>query len=179
LPFKSEKKAFVRALHHEDENSYVFARNGYSLLSASPSYDMWSVGVIFFELCTREPLFLCDEEDNIDDDALVSLAQWSNEVKSKKLSKVFDPHARHLLSQLLQKDPSRRPSARRVLAHPFLTGKITQRLHGETAEYDAFISYRVASDFDHAARLYHLLTARGLKVSFIFLLLYYTDFIIL
>lgn len=58
----------------------------------------------------------------------------------------------------------RRPSARRVLAHPFLTGKKTQRLHGETAEYDAFISYRVASDFDHAARLYHLLTARGLKI---------------
>ena len=35
---------------------------------------------------------------------------------------------------------------------------------GEKAEYDVFISYRVASDSDHAERLYHSLTARGLRV---------------
>ena len=103
----------------------------YSLLPASPSYDMWSVGVIFFELCTGEPLFLADEGDNIDEDALVSLNLWSNEFKRKKLAKVSDPYARHLLSQLLQKDPTRRPLTKRVLAHPFLTGKKAQRLVGE------------------------------------------------
>ena len=140
------------------------ATGTYSLLPASPSYDMWSVGVIFFELCAGEPLFLSDEEDNIDADALVSLEQWSNDLKRKKLSKINDPYARHLLSQLLQKDPKRRPLTRRVLAHPFLTGKKAQRLVGEKAEYDVFISYRVASDMNHAERLYNLLTARGLKV---------------
>jgi hypothetical protein len=52
-------------------------------------------------------------------------------------------------------------------------GKKNIRMHGETAEYDAFISYRVASDFDHAARLYHLLTARGLKVCiYIYICIY-------
>ena len=174
------KKAFVRSLHrpftlHRQQTVYDIqgvelqkdssdVSPQYALLPASPSYDMWSVGVIFFELCTGEPLFLADEGDNIDDDALVSLNLWSNELKRKKLAKVTDPYARHLLSQLLQKDPGRRPLTRRVLAHPFLTGKKAQRLVGEKAEYDVFISYRVFSDFDHAERLYKLLTAKGLRV---------------
>jgi serine/threonine protein kinase len=177
------RKAFVRALHRpftlqrtqrmygiqtSQEGAQMLDTTDmttqYSLLPASPSYDMWSVGVIFFELCTGEPLFLADEGDNIDEDALVSLNLWSNEFKRKKLAKVSDPYARHLLSQLLQKDPTRRPMTKRVLAHPFLTGKKAQRLVGEKAEYDVFISYRVFADVDHAERLYHLLTAKGLKV---------------
>ena len=136
----------------------------YPLLPASPSYDMWSVGVMFFELCAGEPLFLADEGENIDEEALVTLHLWTAEFKRKKLSKVSDPHARHLLSQLLQKDPTRRPLTKRVLAHPFLTGKKAQRLVGEKAEYDVFLSYRVFSDAEHAERLYRSLTERGLKV---------------
>ena len=116
------------------------------LLPASPSYDLWSLGVLFFELCTGEPLFLADEEGNIDEDDLMLLRSWSNELKMKKLAKVKDPVARHLLSQLLTKDPTKRPSAKRVLTHPFITGKkaFFQRLTGESAEYDVFLSYRVA-----------------------------------
>ena len=116
------------------------------LLPASPSYDLWSLGVLFFELCAGEPLFLSDEEDNIDEDDLMLLRSWSNELKKKKLAKVKDPVARHLLSQLLTKDPTKRPSAKRVLTHPFITGKkaFFQRLTGESAEYDVFLSYRVA-----------------------------------
>ena len=116
------------------------------LLPASPSYDLWSLGVLFFELCTGEPLFLADEEGNIDEDDLMLLRSWSNELKKKKLVKVKDPVARHLLSQLLTKDPTKRPSAKRVLTHPFITGKkaFFQRLTGESAEFDVFLSYRVA-----------------------------------
>ena len=136
----------------------------YPLLLASPSYDMWSAGVIFFELCAGEPLFLSDEADNIDTESLILLESWNNDLKRKKLLKVSDPYARHLLSQLLQKNPSRRPLTKRVLAHPFLTGKKAQRLVGEKAEYDVFISYRVLSDSHHAERLYNLLTKKGLKV---------------
>lgn len=183
------KKAFVKALNRpfaqqryhpllddSHENSMVISNRDtiefegvessyqYPLLPASPSYDMWSVGVMFFELCAGEPLFLADEGENIDEDALVTLHLWTAEFKRKKLSKVSDPHARHLLSQLLQKDPTRRPLTKRVLAHPFLTGKKAQRLVGEKAEYDVFLSYRVFSDAEHAERLYRSLTDRGLKV---------------
>ena len=37
-------------------------------------------------------------------------------------------------------------------------------LVGEEAEFDVFLSYRVASDSGHVARLHDLLTASGLKV---------------
>ena len=131
---------------------------------ASPCYDMWSIGVVFFELCTGERLFISDDQGNIDQDDITSLINWSNEFKQKKLLKVKDPYARHLISQLLQKDPTKRPLSKRILAHPFLTGKKAQRLIGEKADYDVFICYRVASDSEHAERLYNLLTNKGLKV---------------
>ena len=36
-------------------------------LRAAPSYDLWSLGAIFFELCTGEALFLSDAEGAIDE----------------------------------------------------------------------------------------------------------------
>ena len=50
-------------------------------LPAAPSYDLWSLGAIFFELCTGEPLFLSDAEGAIDEDDLLSLHSWSAALK--------------------------------------------------------------------------------------------------
>ena len=38
------------------------------------------------------------------------------------------------------------------------------RMIGEAADFDVFISYRVESDSDHAAFIYKMLTAAGVKV---------------
>ena len=58
----------------------------------------------------------------------------------------------------------RRPSASRVLAHPFLSGKKAARMVGEEAAFDVFLSYRVKSDADHASQLYRLLSGVGVRV---------------
>ena len=38
---------------------------GYELLMADPSYDMWSMGVVFYRIITRRHLFETDDQDNL------------------------------------------------------------------------------------------------------------------
>ena len=143
----------------------------YDLLTAHPSFDVWSLGCILYQMCTADvkPLFQGGQDDNLVGvrkgvDNLFSLAEWSPELKAEKLADVPDKLARNLLSQLLHKEPLQRPSLARVLAHSFLSGKKVARLVGENPEYDVFLSYRVASDSQHVEKLYNLLTAQGFKV---------------
>ena len=143
----------------------------YELLTAHPSFDVWSLGCILYQMCNEDvkPLFQGGREDNLvadltDDDNLFALAEWSPELKDKKLARVTDTMARNLLSQMLHKDPLQRPSLARVLTHSFLSGKKVARLIGEKPKYDVFLSYRVASDTKHVETLYNLLVAKGLKV---------------
>jgi serine/threonine protein kinase len=116
------------------------------------------------------PLFQGGQDDNLantydeDDDNLWKLHEWDSTTKAKKLSKILDRKAKNLLSQMLTKDPKQRPSMSRILAHPFLSMKSVTRLQGDEAQFDVFISYRVASDSEHVELLYNALTAKGIKV---------------
>ena len=58
-----------------------------------------------------------------------------------------------------------------VLTHPFFTGKHPSRMMGEKAEFDVFLSYRVASDSNHVDILYQKLTEKGLKIWFILIII--------
>lgn len=140
-------------------------------LVAHPSFDIWSLGCILYQLCNREvkQLFQAGQDDNLscdinDDETLFTLGDWTPAVKEKKLNRCMDPMVKNLLSQMLNKDPMKRPPISRILAHPFVSQKQVARLIGEEAEFDVFISYRVASDAKHAELLYNLLTSKGLKV---------------
>ena len=144
----------------------------YELLMAHPSFDVWSLGCILYQMCNADvkPLFQGGREDNLvadltDEDNLFALAEWSKELKEKKLARVVDKMARNLLSQMLHKDPLQRPTLARVLAHPFLSEKPVNRLVGDKAKYDVFLSYRVASDSTHVCKLYDLLTAPPYNLS--------------
>jgi ankyrin repeat protein/serine/threonine protein kinase len=128
------------------------------LVPAAPSFDVWSVGMILYELCVGETLFHANGQDNIDEEQLLALYHWTDEFKQKRLNKIKDKVARNLISQLLSKDPSKRLPVTRVLAHPFITGKPFTRLVGQAPLYDVFLSYRVATDQCHARELYRLLT---------------------
>ena len=143
----------------------------YELLTAHPSFDVWSLGCILFQMCTADvkPLLQGGQDDNLVGvrkgvDNLFALSEWSPELKADKLADVPDKLARNLLSQMLHKDPLHRPSLARVLAHSFLSGKKVARLVGEKPKYDVFLSYRVASDSQHVEKLYNLLTGQGFKV---------------
>ena len=143
----------------------------YELLMAHPSFDVWSLGCILYQMCTADvkPLFQGGQDDNLisdqnEDDSLFVLAKWSHWKKAKKLLRVDNPSARNLVGQMLHKDPLQRPTLARVLGHPFLSGKTVARLVGEKPKYDVFLSYRVASDTQHVEKLYNLLTTQGFKV---------------
>ena len=143
----------------------------YELLTAHPSFDVWSLGCILYQMCTTDvkPLFQGGQDDNLVGvrkgvDNLFALAEWNPALKADKLADVLDKLARNLLSQMLHKDPLQRPTLSRVLAHPFLSGTKVARLVGEKPKYDVFLSYRVASDAHHVEKLYNLLTAQGFKV---------------
>jgi len=140
--------------------------SGYDLLPASPSQDMWSLGCVFYLLCTGATLFQATIEDNlvfVSKDMAV-LYHWTEQTKREKLSIVTDNLARNLLSLLLNKNPAMRLDGEHVLSHPFLTGAHFCRLQGEEPEWDVFISYRVDSDSGHAEELYNALCQKGLKV---------------
>ena len=133
---------------------------------ASVSYDMWGLGVVLYNLCTGETLFQANTDDNlVDASSWQALSSWNNDTKSAKLSKkISDSAARNLVSQLLHKDPTKRPDTNRVWAHPFLTGRPSLRLPGDEPEYDIFLSYRVATDKDLVTAIYDKLTAMNLRV---------------
>lgn len=137
----------------------------YEPVLASPSLDMWALGVTLFQLCADQPLWLMDSEGNVGPDGLRAIAAWNPLAAAARLRHISDRLARNLVAQLLHPEPLKRPTAARLLAHPFLTGaKAVTRLPGQEPHFDVFISYRVASDRQHAARLYELLTRAGLRV---------------
>lgn len=144
-------------------------------LSAHPSFDIWSLGCVLYNMCSRDnsPLFQADNHDCLsqiylaDGDSIHTLTTWCDGMKARKLERVEDPLARNLISLLLFKDPLKRCSMDRLLQHPFITRstKVT-RLPGEQAKKDVFLSYRVASDLDFAELLYDLLTSLEITVWF-------------
>ena len=141
------------------------------VLIAHPSFDVWSAGCILYQLASKDsiPLWQCGQDDNISDDiadtdSLYALSEFSNEVKAKKLDLIEDPLLRNLVSQMLTKDPSKRPSISRILSHPFLSGKKVTRLLGQKPKYEVFISYRVSEDEELALALYTKLTEMGINV---------------
>jgi hypothetical protein len=133
-------------------------------VSSHPSFDIWSLGVVVYELCAGITLFWQDNNDNIDHENLMELVSFDLETKMRKLSKIQDPIARNFVHQMLTADPARRPRIDQLLCHSFLTGQTPARLVGNAAEYDVFISYRVRSDAQHAGMIYELLTSGGLRV---------------
>lgn len=108
----------------------------------STGVDMWSVGAIFAEMCTRKPLFPGDSE--IDEifkifkllgtpdentwpgvtsfpDFKATFPKWRRETTSK-LAPSLDDAGLDLLDQLLEYDPARRLSAKQACLHDYFTG---------------------------------------------------------
>lgn len=141
----------------------VHEKDNFPLTSKS---DIWSVGCILYTLCTGSTLFQCSStrDEVSDEENLLALYLWDNEIKARKLSKVKDIYAMNLISLMLNKDPKKRPDPSHILCHPFLSGKKSTRLPGQEPFYDIFLSYRVDSDSNHVEMIYNELTKLGLKV---------------
>jgi serine/threonine protein kinase len=121
---------------------------------ASPSQDLWSLGVVLFLLFTSMPLFHSAEVD------VKGAFCWNGEIIQQKLASVPNAGFRKLLQCLLVPDPADRPSIEKAsayLAYP-------RSLADIPPDFDVFLSYRVASDYETAHRVYKQLTLRGVRV---------------
>ena len=144
---------------------------GIDFLIADPSFDIWSLGCLLYQLSNPEVLPLFPQagvDDNLTSDPtrvdnLFTLAEWTDKTKYKKLASIENELAKNILAQMLSRDPTKRPSISRILMHPFITGKKVSRMVGENPVHEVFISYRVQSDSQHATMLYDLLKERGMN----------------
>lgn len=141
---------------------------GFNRIKADFSFDLWSLGVVLFMLCTTNPaLVQSNRSDNIsEEEDMEKIKNWNlNTLKQQKLGKVGNKYAKNLLSILLSSEPSSRLNTKAILNHPFITGnRATTRLRGDVPKFDVFLSYRVDSDYDHARKVYEELKRRDLNV---------------
>lgn len=119
----------VKSFRTADGGKPVFGGLPYSeeLVYASEKIDAWSLGVLAFVLLAGEPLVpLTRDDDCASGAAMRMLHAWGTQqgVVLERLEKVGDPAGRDLVSKLLQREPSARPSVKDALEHVFFrTGR--------------------------------------------------------
>jgi serine/threonine protein kinase len=108
-------KYYNNNLASYDEESKISQE--YSFLSASPSQDAWALGMTIYFLLTRSSFFQSDiEGENIcNSKDLKNLYHFSDSFKQEMLEKITDLQARNLLSNLLNKTPTKRPNMIQVI----------------------------------------------------------------
>jgi serine/threonine protein kinase len=93
-------------------------------LLADPSYDVWSFGVVLYNLVTGHPLFLANCGDNLDAQGMWDLMTW----KADRCKQLLEQHlsdcssiramrATELLYWMLQPVAANRPSMKEVRLH--------------------------------------------------------------
>ncbi|XP_048826860.1 probable serine/threonine-protein kinase nek2 isoform X2 [Brienomyrus brachyistius] len=81
--------------------------------------DIWALGCVLYELCTLEFAFSHQEQ-------FFMYELWSK--PSPHLSENFSAELRHLVDELLHKDPARRPTIDGILKKEFLVKQIPRQL---------------------------------------------------
>jgi serine/threonine protein kinase len=134
----------------------------YSLVPAAVSHDVWSMGMVLFELFTGFPFFLADVDENLDQEDMRDLLNFEDGYKFDKLKAIKQPLARNFLSEILVRDPAKRPTMDTILMHPFMTGEFKRKVGAEL--HDVVIAYRSGDDISIAERVAEELRAKGLTV---------------
>ena len=92
------------------------------LVLASTSVDIWSVGVMLYQLATAQSLVKIDRNDDIaSGEGYHAIYTWSETACQSRLLAVKDLALRDLISKMLSRDPEQRMSCSELLNHPFFT----------------------------------------------------------
>ncbi|KAM6923969.1 serine/threonine-protein kinase Nek3-like [Xenentodon cancila] len=81
--------------------------------------DIWSLGCILYELCTKKPAFSAE--------TTIRLMPKIIAGPCPTLPEDFSPELRELLNDMLQKDPDERPTASDILERPFILSSLTAK----------------------------------------------------
>ena len=96
------------------EFAVAFLEDGGQNFILEPSYDIWSLGTLIYELATGKALF--EGMDPLD----ITQALVEYQPGQDVLAEISDPKLSDLVQQCLQKDPSARPKVAELLQHPYL-----------------------------------------------------------
>eukprot|EP01025_Chloroclados_australasicus_P009061 TRINITY_DN1345_c1_g1_i1.p1 TRINITY_DN1345_c1_g1~~TRINITY_DN1345_c1_g1_i1.p1 ORF type:complete len:612 (+),score=74.41 TRINITY_DN1345_c1_g1_i1:1003-2838(+) len=97
-----------------------------------PASDIWSAGVMAFQLLTGHLPF--NDKRNPHRPSVSQV--WKSILMDKiDFNRSFwqgiSPEAKDFVKMLLNRDPAKRPTAKEALQHPFLRGKVTERKTGQ------------------------------------------------
>ena len=146
---------------------HIFA-GGPTIKSIDAAFDVWSLGVILYELCTGQHLFSQDiSNDNlVDDNDQTILCAWYT-IPDSYLKRVFPGQdaqdAKDLIRWCLKGEPSERPTIKDILAHPFCTGSAST-MSLRPMKYHAFLCHAQGDASGTAATLYSLHKALGIHL---------------
>ena len=104
--------------------SFITHQSGLPYLPelASASVDIWSVGVMLYQLATAQSLVKIDRNDDIaSGEGYHTIYTWSETACQSRLLAVKDLALRDLISKMLSRDPEQRLSCSELLNHPFFT----------------------------------------------------------
>jgi hypothetical protein len=106
-----------------EETGPVFDGLPYELVEASEKIDVWALGALAFALLAGEPFIPATRNDDCaSGEAMRVVYDWGlkKEVVLTRLEKIGDPAARDLVSKMLLREPSARPTIKSLLSsHSF------------------------------------------------------------
>jgi len=102
-----------------------------------PEVDLWSIGVILYILLCGFPPFFDENTPNL----YRAIKQGRFDFPSPYWDDISDP-AKNLISRLLTVDPKQRATSEQVLAHPWISNKISSNISTTLADRLALMQYK-------------------------------------